>query len=194
MKSNNFDKNQPKAKLTLINDEKAKLEQNTTSCENSPFSTNKLDNLKSDLESENAVDFAKTVDPVFDFTFGDKAEKEQMIFSSKEDNLLFEKLFPGVLRENVENDEIFKLFSRFAPKSVPFVSVYSDYLALVDKISADAIRKHTISEQNRLASTGSLSSSSPISSDFYSKEQVLRMSREQIAQNYDKIRKSQEKW
>jgi hypothetical protein len=143
--------------------------------------------------SENMANFAKTVDPVSDFSDFENGEERKISFSLEEDNLLLQRLFPGVLRENVENDEACKLFSRFAPKSTPFASIYSDYLALVDKISDSAIKKHLVNEQNKRASAGSLASSSN-QSEFYSKEQVLKMSREQISKNYDKIRKSQEKW
>ncbi len=146
------------------------------------------------FEQKEGANFAKTLDPVSVIKgFTPTAEVERKI-SSEEDNLLFERLFPGVSRQNVENDEIFKVFARSIDKSAPFVAVYSDYLALVDKISAEAVKKHIIKEKNKLSSPGALASSEPVNADFFTKEQVLKMTREQISQNYSKIRKSQEKW
>lgn len=168
-------------------------QKSSESAENSINNTIKVCENSQNFAGENSTDFAKTVDPVSEFN-GFEADKDKQIsFSLEEDNLLFKRLFPGVLRENVEKDEVFKLFSRFAPKNIPFASIYSDYLVLVNKISDNAIKKHLVNEENKRLSAGSLASSSN-QSEFYSKEQVLRMSREQIAKNYDKIRKSQEKW
>ena len=163
------------------------------SAENSINYTTNKGSFTQNLPQENSANFIKTVDPVSEFGISQGESANQISFSLEEDNLLFQRLFPGVLRENVENDEVFKLFSRFVPKNTPFASIYSDYLALVDKISDNAIKKHLVNEENKRLSTGSLASSSN-QSEFYSKEQVLRMSREQISKNYDKIRKSQEKW
>ena len=161
--------------------------------ENSINYTTTSDDYNQNLVSQNNDTSSKIADPVSNFDSTNASAEGEISFSLKEDNLLFERLFPGVLRENVEKEETFKLFSRFAPKNTPFVSIYSDYLALVDKISDSAIKKYLVSEENKRSSAGSLASGSN-QSEFYSREQVLKMSREQIAKNYDKIRKSQEKW
>ena len=161
--------------------------------ENSINYTTINDDFNQNSVSQNNDTSSKIADPVSNFNNTNVSADGEISFSLKEDNLLFERLFPGVLRENVEKEETFKLFSRFAPKNTPFVSIYSDYLALVDKISDSAIKKYLVSEENKRSSAGSLASGSN-QSEFYSREQVLKMSREQIAKNYDKIRKSQEKW
>ena len=44
------------------------------------------------------------------------------------------------------------------------------------------------------ASVGALGSSESANDGFFSKEEVLRMSPQEIRRNYTKIRKSQEKW
>ena len=111
------------------------------SAENSINYTTNKGSFTQNLPQENSANFIKTVDPVSEFGISQGESANQISFSLEEDNLLFQRLFPGVLRENVENDEVFKLFSRFVPKNTPFASIYSDYLALVDKISDNAIKR-----------------------------------------------------
>lgn len=164
-----------------------------TKAENSINYTTINDDFNQNSVSQNNDTSSEIADPVSNFNNTNSTAEREISFSLKEDNLLFERLFPGVLRENVEKEETFKLFSRFAPKNTPFVSIYSDYLALVNRISDSAIKKYLVNEENKRSSAGSLASGSN-QSEFYSREQVLKMSREQIAKNYDKIRKSQEKW
>ncbi|MBR2944272.1 MAG: hypothetical protein IKC16_04200 [Clostridia bacterium] len=139
------------------------------------------------------VENAKTPDPVSEFgTFNVESTTENTI-SDEDDSLLFSKLFPGVSRESVENDEVFKLFSKSRLKNAPFSVIYSDFRALVDKISQSEREKLAFSAKVANSSPGALASSATDDS-FFTKEQVLRMSKEQIARNYQKIRQSQERW
>lgn len=114
--------------------------------------------------------------------------------SKEEDDLLFSRLFPGVSRENVENDHLFKIFARGRSKEGSFVAIYSDYLSLVNEITKETQIKATFSKMNGQSAVGPLSSAESHNEGFFTKEQVLRMTREQIAQNYDNIRKSQSRW
>ena len=47
---------------------------------------------------------------------------------------------------------------------------------------------------NKNASPGSLHNINPAESDFFTADQVRAMSPEEVHKNYDKIRKSMEKW
>ena len=161
--------------------------------ENSVFYTDNNGDFNEYEDKSAPLDNFKTVDPVSvkcDFSSEKPAQNNRL---KEEDDLIFSKLFPGVLRENVENDEDFKLFARFKDKNTLFSTLYSDYLALVERISQNATQKALFSFQNKASSPGSLASSAQ-ESGFYTKEQVLRMSREEIKKNYDRIRKSQENW
>ena len=150
------------------------------------------------IDKENLLDFAKNekeilVDPVSENVDTCRGITASFSTHSEDDNIFFSKLFPGVSREKVENDDNFKLFARLKDKNVLFTSLYSDYIDLVDRISTAATEKALFSMQNRLSSPGSLACES-IRDGFYTKEQVLKMSREEIAKNYDNIRKSQQNW
>ena len=112
---------------------------------------------------------------------------------NESDKLLFSKLFPSVSLENVLNDENFKLFARTKGKNTLVSALYSDYTELVRKISYDAVEKAVFSMQNTASSPGSLSTTA-VKDNFFTKEQVLRMSREEIKKNYNKIRESQQNW
>ena len=161
--------------------------------ENSVFYTDNNGNFNEIEEKSTEQDNFKTVDPVSvkcDFSSQKSAQSNSF---KEEDDLIFSKLFPGVLRENVENDEDFKLFARFKDENTLFSTLYSDYLALVERISQNATQKALFSFQNKASSPGPLASGTQ-ESGFYTKEQVLRMSRNEIKKNYDKIRKSQENW
>ena len=115
--------------------------------------------------------------------------------ASKEDEILvFSKLFPNVSIEKLEQDELFRLFSSHNGKNLTISNLYTNYLRLVNALSDDFAKKSLVSLQNKLSSPGSLASSEKTSEVFFTKEQVLRMTPEQISQNYNIIRKSQQKW
>lgn len=165
--------------------------------ENIPNSTNNLPEKGSKstdkTSKDELVENAKTPDPVSEFgTFNVESTTENII-SDEDDSLLFSKLFPGVSRESIENDEVFKLFSKSRLKNAPFSVIYSDFRALVDKISQSEREKLAFSAKVANSSPGALASSATDDS-FFTKEQVLRMNKEQIARNYQKIRQSQERW
>ncbi len=147
----------------------------------------------------NNTDNSKTGDPVSviqqnNANLVDNSKQDNTILSKNDDDSLFSALFPGMTREKAENDKNFKLFMNSRRDGVPLALLYSEYKALESKIEEEAIKKEAARLASKHTSVGSLSSSEPISSDFFTKEQVLKMSKEQISKNYDKIRQSQAKW
>ena len=124
--------------------------------------------------------------------FSDENTSENS-YENEDDKLLFSKLFPAVSLENVLKDENFALFRRTKGKNALISALYSDYTELVRKISYDAVEKAVFSMQNTASSPGSLSTV-PNTDVFFTKEQVMRMNREEIKKNYDKIRESQQNW
>lgn len=104
----------------------------------------------------------------------------------------FERLFPGISLESVTQDECFKLFSNSSLEKLP--SRYRNYLKLVDIIQKRANQRALTLLASKNSSVGSLSSSSSGEIDFFTKEQVLKMSQEEIRKNFTKIRQSQQKW
>ncbi len=148
---------------------------------------------------KNSAENPKTDDPVSVIQHNDGNSVDNLtpnvaILSKSDDDSLFSALFPGMTREKAELDKNFKLFMNSRRDGLPLALLYSEYKALQAKIEEEAIKKETARLASKQASVGSLSSSEPISSGFFTKEQVLKMSREQISKNYDKIRQSQAKW
>lgn len=77
----------------------------------------------------------------------------------------------------------FREFSKKFNKDTPITEVY------------DLYSKINIKKVNKPASTGSTKSNiTTTDKDFYSKEEVANMSKNDVKKNYDKIRKSMEKW
>ncbi|MBQ3041108.1 MAG: hypothetical protein IJD42_05865 [Clostridia bacterium] len=138
-----------------------------------------------------------TLDRVSEFSsrFDYKNSSQNIIFStSNEEKSLFERVFPGVSIEKVQNDPNFMLFAGAVGKSSSFCEIYGNYLTLVKKIVDDYKIRAKVLENNKSASPGALSSPEGINGAFFTKDQVKRMSREQIAKNYSAIRESQQKW
>ncbi len=192
--SQNQPNSSPSGDISPMN-QGASTEIATFAAENSAnFVQDSVENL-----SNNSTENLKTGDPVSVIqqnseNFVDNSTQNTAVLSKSDDDALFPSLFPGMTREKAENDRNFKLFMNSRRNGVPLALLYSEYVALKSKIEEDAIKKETARLASKQASVGSLSSSEPVSSDFFTKEQVLRMSREQISKNYDKIRQSQAKW
>ncbi|MBE6663600.1 MAG: hypothetical protein E7602_03750 [Ruminococcaceae bacterium] len=136
-------------------------------------------------------------DPVSDFdckSIGTNSLESNVFSSNDEDNLLFSRLFPGVSKETLEKDEKFKLFARSKDKSLSLCEIYADYLSFSQKMRDEVAIRVATAQNNRNSSPGALSAPKGDGNDYFSKEQVKKMSREQIARNYTKIRESQQKW
>ena len=152
------------------------------------------------MESKNfeiLSDSTKAQDPVSDFnasTIIKNSHDNIKFLSSEEDNRLFSRLFPGVDRKTLENDSKFKLFVSGKDKNSSFCSIYADYLTFIGEIRKESAMRDIVAQNNRLSSPGALSSPNSNKGDYFSKEQVQKMTREQIARNYIKIRESQQKW
>ena len=144
-------------------------------------------NVNSDT-SKNIIDPLSVIDTQ---NSGKKALDSSVAENEK---IVFSKLFPNVSLEKLEQDELFSLFSSHNGKNIAISELYTNYLRLINALEDDFVRKSAVSVQNKLSSPGSLDSSKKTSDVFFTKEQVLRMSAEQISKNYETISKSQQKW
>lgn len=204
-------------KAEKINREAPEINENSTASVDFPIKTDVLTEYLSNLdnnvteEDENVqilpfsaqenyqelIGNDTASDPVSELGVQDSIknlDKNTKVLSTEEDDLLFSRLFPGVKRENVENDPNFKLFADGKDKSKPFCSLYGEYIALVSKIREESAMRGVVAMKNKLSSPGSLSSEESPDNSYFTREQVLKMSREQISRNYNKIRESQQKW
>ncbi len=114
-----------------------------------------------------------------------------------EDNTLnddFSLLYPNVNRDELLRDEDFNYFAKGKLESESLSTVYGRYSALLTKIRNEEKERASSILANRLASVGALSGAEPPEETFFTREQVKAMSPAEIRKNYEKIRKSQEKW
>lgn len=109
----------------------------------------------------------------------------------------FSEKYPGVNVQELFADEDFIKFAMSALEVVSLTSVYEAYLPIKterDRIAAEQ-QKAAAMAANSSVAVGSVTSATPAAdSEFFTKEQVLKMSKEEISKNYEKIRASQAKW
>ncbi len=147
--------------------------------------------------SEISIDSNIALDTVSDIN--DKSDTknslENSIFElSEEEKASFASVFPGININNIKKDQNFLIFAKGKAKSNDFSSLYADYLVLVKKIGEELEMRGKVAQNNKIASPGSLSSNTTNNINYFTKEQVLKMSKAQIAKNYIAIRESQQKW
>lgn len=72
--------------------------------------------------------------------------------------------------------------------------IYASYQDLVSNIQKKERQEAARLVANAKASPGSLTSPETSDNDFFTREQVAKMSQEEVHKNFDKIRKSMTQW
>ena len=116
------------------------------------------------------------------------AEENKIISDS------FTLLYPELNKDELLKSEEFNLFAGKRLESEELSSLYRGYLDFTEKIRVKEMERAADILARKNSSVGALNSSNAPENTFFTKEQVKSMSREQIRANYEKIRKSQEKW
>jgi len=101
----------------------------------------------------------------------------------------FSKAFPNISRDLLINDSSFVAYTQNI-SSTPLIQAYKDYCALCDSIESKVM--HSLSASR--ASVGALSDATSSNEGYFTKEQVKRMSPQEIKRNFEQIRRSQERW
>ena len=105
----------------------------------------------------------------------------------------FTTAYPTVNVNDVLQDENFRSFAEEKLDKKSLSEVYASYLE-IEEAELKA-QKEAHSKAVASAAVGSLTNASePADKDFFTIEQVKKMSEKEISDNYDKIRKSQERW
>ena len=143
-------------------------------------------------------------DPVSDFAkYHKKQEKEKAQEEKKakdkeawyaNDRADFMAKYPEVNIDELIKDEDFVEYADGKAGTVPLAKIYEGYSKFTAKYEKRAKEIATQRVANQKASPGSLSSTNPSDSGFYTKEQVEKMSTEEIKKNYEKVRASMAKW
>ena len=117
---------------------------------------------------------------------------------SKTDGIIgaeeFSSFYPDISLKELLESRDFSAFAEGKLEKESVASVYKKYEDFTKRLIDREKEKLAVSLANKLSSVGSLSNANPPEESFYTREQVRSMSRSQIKANYEKIRKSQEKW
>ena len=146
-------------------------------------------------------------DPISDYPEYVKKQEREAATSRKSQEATNEKItndleefaikHPGVNVNDVFGDKLFESFAEGKLGKKSLSEVYSAYLPIKEAM-ASAKRDSEKSAHDaavKSAAVGSVTNASePADKDFFTKEQVQKMSAKEIHDNYEKIRKSQEKW
>ncbi len=121
----------------------------------------------------------------------DKATKDAWFAN---DRASFVKEHPEVDLDELIKDPDFQDYADGKVGRVPLSEIYKRYAKLTKSVDGKAKDLAAQALANRQASPGSAASSGTTDSDFYTAEQVRKMSPKEIHENYEKIRKSMSKW
>lgn len=147
---------------------------------------------------------AKGGDPVTDFAKFHKetvrqrdaaaAEKEREAEWYRTDGEAFAVKYPGVDLRDLASDADFMEFAEGKLGEKPLAQIYEGYLGYRDRQEKRAREMAAQMLANKKASPGALASADGGEQDFYSAEEVRRMSPTEVHRNYDKIMTSMKKW
>lgn len=118
-------------------------------------------------------------------------EKKEWYQKDRDD---FNAKHPEVNIQSLIQDELFQRFASGKVGNLPLTEIYESFMEVVDAYEKKANQKVKQILANQKASPGSLSSTNPTDSGFFTKEQVQKMSQAEVSKNYEKIRASMRKW
>ena len=122
----------------------------------------------------------------------DQATKSAEWYRS--DREAFAKAYPDVNLSDLIADEDFREWSEGKIGQKPLSEIYRGFIGFKSKFEERAKDIAAQKLANKNASPGSLHNTNPAESDFFTADQVRAMTPEEVHKNYDKIRKSMEKW
>lgn len=109
----------------------------------------------------------------------------------------FREKYPDVNVQELFADEDFLKFGKSALEVVSLASVYEAYLPIKterERIKAENEKAAALAANSQVAVGSVTSATDPTDSEYFTPEQVRKMSKEEIHKNYDKIRASQARW
>lgn len=105
----------------------------------------------------------------------------------------FREKYKDVSVSELLADKDFMEFGAEALEVMPLTKVYEAYISLKSKL-AEKQRADALAANSSVAVGSVTSANESTDNSFFTREQVLNMSTEEIRKNYDKIRASQERW
>lgn len=160
--------------------------------ENSSKTEESIENIANVGEkADNSIDMGENVENTRNSEA--KATSLRDFFNIDSENEL-KSQFPSVNIENLRNNKDFNELLRLIIQNPTLAQVYSCFNAIVSSTEEHSRKKLAYALASANSGVGSLSSSSKTEQAFFTKEQVLNMSQEEIRRNYTKIRQSQQHW
>ena len=121
-----------------------------------------------------------------------KAEDEKEWY--RKDHEAFVTKYPEVNLDNLIKDNAFQKYAGGKVGVVPLTEIYEGFMEIVSEYEKKTKQMAKQMLANQKASPGSLSSTNPTDSGYFTREQVQKMSQKEVHENYDKIRASMPKW
>ena len=122
------------------------------------------------------------------------AEDEKQAEWFKQDREDFSLKYPDVNLEKLIQNEQFQLFAEGKVGNTSLSEIYEGFLKIGAEYDKKARQLASQMLANKKASPGALTSPKTPDSTYYTKEQVQKMSQEEVSKNYDAIRASMKKW
>lgn len=147
-------------------------------------------------------------DPLFDYSKHVKAkEREKAQLRTQEESTKewyrkdgenFAVKYPEISIQELIEDEQFNLYAQGKVGEIPLSDIYEGYTKMVNELRSNAEKSANQRARQQLAnakaSPGALSSTNTNDKVFFTREQVRKMSQEEVHKNYDKIRASMSRW
>ena len=113
----------------------------------------------------------------------------------EQDRADFERAHPEISLSDLLSDGDFAEYAEGKVGKKPLSDIYDGYTRMQQRYSREAEEKAAQALANARASAGSIAGSgSSAEPDFFTEEQVRKMSQAEVHKNYAKIMKSMEKW
>lgn len=143
-------------------------------------------------------------DPIGDYAKSQKQKQRQQAESQKQKEQSkewytnnrneFIKKYPDVDINKLVDDENFIAYVGGRGSTETLVKLYEGYTELSNRIRKQLQDKEKQQLANSKATPGALSTTGTNNADFFTKEQVQKMTPAEIKKNFEKIRQSQAKW
>lgn len=136
------------------------------------------------------------LDPVSDYWQLDDVivkEKEKETSSKidpEQDALQFAKDFPDVPLADLNKDQRFLKFAKGKVGNLPLSEVYSDYQEFIGEFENEADKKARTLMAKAKASPGPTSSTETSDSEYFTFEEIKKMSQKEVSKNWEKVQKS----
>ena len=121
----------------------------------------------------------------------DRAAREEWFQHDRE---AFLERHPDVKLEELIADEQFRAYAEGKAGRVPLSEIYEGFVGMVGEYEERAKKMAAQLLANQNASPGSLRTSQHAQSDFFTRDEVRKMTPAEVRANYEKIRNSMMKW